>query len=460
MNLLRPSRAVLRTSLLVAAVTGAALVLNGCSSPAPQLQPKADYKEFTDITWKPETTARAPMRSVEVEVDPVAALTEGIYAFYDNNRSFLQIQPAGAGLWDVSEMIEAAGERTFSWGAGAATLYRAGAAVPNSGRMTVEQLADGRVLLRNAGEAPFNLAIALRAFDISGKPIRQLLRNNNNQPDELAWFMKEDARFPSGSRAYLTTYWLGDDEIVQPSSSAFTGAASLERLVAQFSKKNPFCLSYVNHIAAQPYGVVFDAPQASRTRNARRQRLQKLPETGTYSLVGVNRSIFCEPNATAPQASGTWRIRTIQGTRVLELLPDAGVASSDMGVQPVNSSAITVGFAEVIKPAAAQTAGRRTAKARSTTAVVPVRIVANNQPVVDFRLKFNPTAADAVSKAMLEAEASRTAYTAGEKARIKAQLEAGRRNDAASPTAAASAAPATSGTQVQGDPLGALLLRQ
>ncbi len=453
-----------RALSLIAALCGAALVVTGCSTPQPVRSVKADYKEFTDATWMPERTVRPPFRSREIEVDALQAMTEGIYAFYDASRSFFQIQPESAGVWRVSETLEHTGERAFTWGVGATTLYRNGQAVPNSGRMTVETLPDGRVLLKNAGEAPFNLAVAIRAFDVSGKPIRHFLRNANNQPDDLAWFMDPEARFPSGSKAYITTYWLGDDEIVQPSSSAFTGAATLERLVAQFSAgKSPLCLSYVSHVAAQPYGVVFDNPLPAQKSRSRRRVAAQLPDSGTFSLVGVNsKSIFCEPLQQSASHSGTWTIRTVQGTRVMELTPQADVQSSDMGVQPVNAAAISVGFAEVVRPAAAATS---TARARNTPrkAVVPVRIVHNNMPVVDFRLKFNPTAANAVSSAMVSAQTSRAAYESQEKARIKAQLEAGRTQ----PASAASQAPASSAGALtetvqpaSSDPMGDFLKRR
>lgn len=451
----------LRQALLAAAVSGAVLVLNGCSTPAPELNPKADYKEFTDVTWKPESTVRAPLRSTELKIDPVEALTEGIYAFHDKQASFVQIRPAGDGLWDVSETIQGDGERAFNWGTGASTLYRSGVAMPNSGRMSVERLGDGRILLRNAGETPFNMAVELRAFDISGKPIRQFLRNSNNQPDELAWFMSADAKFPEDSRAYIATYWLGDDEIVQPSSSAFTGAATLERLVAQFSKTTPFCLSYVSYVAAQPYGVIFTPNDSQAKPRSRRSR--QLSDSGSFSLVPVSsRSIFCEPRTDGARQTGLWRIRYIQGTRVLELMPGESVASSDLGVQPVNRNAITVGFAEVVRPAATDRKG-----GRASTAVVPVRVLANNKAIADFRLKFNPTAAAAVREAMVKADASREAWNAREKARIKAQLEAGRTQQGAQPAAVPASAdsrpapPSGSGAVPSArDPMGAFLQGQ
>ena len=70
------------------------------------------------------------------------------------------------------------------------------------------------------------VAFALRAYNISGIPVKQLLRDGNNRPAPLAWFVNKNDVFPEGSIAYLTTWWLGDDEIVIPAKTAFTGIVS------------------------------------------------------------------------------------------------------------------------------------------------------------------------------------------------------------------------------------------
>ena len=81
---------------LTAAFAGAALILTGCSTPEP-LRTKANYKEFTDVTWVPERSVRAPYRTQEIEVNPITALTEGVYAYFDTHRSIFRIEPAGPG---------------------------------------------------------------------------------------------------------------------------------------------------------------------------------------------------------------------------------------------------------------------------------------------------------------------------------------------------------------------------
>ena len=378
------------------AAFAAAVLLSGCATHTVDYQPKANYKEFTDATWRPESNIRPPFRSTEMPVDSVAILQEGIYAFYDTHRSFFQLQPAQTGSWTVSETVTQAGERCFTWGQGAVQLIRNSRVLNNEGPMVASRLPDGRILLQNSGQAVFNLAVELRAYNISGKPIRHFLRNGNNQPDSLAWFVPADAKFPQGSVAYLATYWLGDDEIVQPSRSAFTGTRNLESMIARYTAKTtPYCMSYVSHLEATPYGLSFERPVRERGKNR-----ASAPQ-GRFILSQVQRSnMFCERLSNGAQKGGSWKISRIQGTRVLELTEDADVPSSDIGIQPINNDGIDVGFAEIV----------RGNKGQSRMQVVPVRIVRNNQPVTDFRLKFNAAAAQAIAEVLPEADASRRAH--------------------------------------------------
>ena len=301
------------------AAFAAAVLLSGCATHTVDYQPKANYKEFTDATWRPESNIRPPFRSTEIPVDSVAALQEGIYAFYDTHRSFFQLQPAQTGSWTVSETVTQAGERCFTWGQGAVQLIRNSRVLNNEGPMVASRLPDGRILLQNSGQAVFNLAVELRAYNISGKPIRHFLRNGNNQPDSLAWFVPADAKFPQGSVAYLATYWLGDDEIVQPSRSAFTGARNLESLIARYTAKTtPYCMSYVSHLEATPYGLSFERPVRERGK------YRASAPQGRFTLSQVQRSnMFCERLPNGTQKGGSWKISRIQGTRVLELTEDA-----------------------------------------------------------------------------------------------------------------------------------------
>lgn len=385
--------------LTLGAVATITLILTGCAGTqkAVQPQPKATYQEFTDATWKPETAIRAPYQSSEIQLSTQQILSEGIYAFFDTHRSLFKLVAQSDGSFRASETVEVSGQRALSWSKGAGTLYRNAKPVENAGSITASTLDDGRLLLQNSGQAPFNMALNLRAFNISGKPIRHFLRNNNNQPDDLAWFMPETAVFPAGSVAYIGTYWLGDDEIIRPSKNAFTGSETLERLIRRFSHNTPFCLSYVNHQNAHPYGVIFK----ETLRRSRRE--QDSSSSGQFHLVPVkNGSVFCEPIPETRQAHGTWKIVRIQGTRVLVLEPTDAVECSDLGIQPINKNSTDVGFAEVFV---------KTNRGERLN-VVPVKILRNNQAIVDFRLKFNAKAAQAIEKHLQEAARARDNHEA------------------------------------------------
>ena len=143
-------------------------------------------------------------------------------------------------------------------------------------------------------------------------------------------------------------------------------------------------MSYISHQEATRYGIRFTP------------RRGKALEGGFELLPVKSSNMFCEAEPGAVSRKGTWRITTIQGTRVLELIPENTVEMSDLGVQPVNRQAVGVGFAEIL-----------TGK---TKRVVPVRIIRNNQAITDFRLKFNRTAADSIAAALEHAARSKEAY--------------------------------------------------
>ena len=151
----------------------------------------------------------------------------------------------------------------------------------------------------------------------------------------------------------------------------------------------------MSHLEATPYGLSFERPVRERGKNR-----ASAPQ-GRFILSQVQRSnMFCERLSNGAQKGGSWKISRIQGTRVLELTEDADVPSSDIGIQPINNDGIDVGFAEIV----------RGNKGQSRMQVVPVRIVRNNQPVTDFRLKFNAAAAQAIAEVLPEADASRRAH--------------------------------------------------
>ncbi len=349
------------------------------------------------------------MGSPELFLNPVEELTNGIHAFYDTQESILTIKETQTkGTYVGKEAIRAI-EPTLSFSKGAGYLYRNSMAVDSTGAIIANTLPDGRVMFNSSGKANLNVAVELRSFNISGKQVIQFVRNSSNQPDKLAWYIDPKLTFPSGSRAYLATYWLGDDEIVVPAANSFTGTKTFEELINRYSKKlAPLCMSYVHSQNTAPYGVIFPAISTKPERVTKEiknrkgkvvrrvsvMETPKAPVTGQLSLLRARSgSLFCEIPKQTDVAGATWKIRTIQGTRVMEIIPDSTVNPADVGIQPVNQKSVGVGFAEIVS----------VYKGKRSTRVVPVKILRNNQPIVDFRLKFNDGAAGSVRQALAAA---------------------------------------------------------
>lgn len=380
--------------------------LIGCSATTPEkapAQPRAHYSVFTDSTWVPESHIRAPYGATEIALPIDKALEEGVHAFVETRESFFQLKKIDEKSFEVQETHSGGNEKTLSWGEGASVLYRNSHPVTDWGKAVAQKLPDGRLLVSVRGNVDVNFAIRMLAFNISGKPIRQIIRDANNQPDTLAWYMKGTEVFPTGSVAYIFTYWLGDDEVIWPAKGTFTGAANLEKLMENFSEKQPFCLAYIDHTKANPYGAWFDKKDLPKAGIG--SFLRKLTKTGSiqgdYHLSNASHEdFFCQRAPTIKPVVGRWTIRYIQGTRVLELACPEGVLSSDLGIQPVNKDSISVGFAEI---------ETKTSSGRLQKKVVPIRILHNNKPITDFRVKFNGIAAEAVREAAKEAAQSKAA---------------------------------------------------
>lgn len=282
-----------------AAAAAAVLFLAGCATAPQPPTAKADYKEFTDAQWLPETAVRAPKDAKEAAVTTEEALKNGIHVFYGPHDTRFALNAEGNRL-RVTESQTADKEPFLSWGAGAHTLFRNSKPVANTGAEEIRFLEDGRALIRFKGDANYFLAVAVRAYDVSGKPVRQYMRDGNNLPTALAWYTDKNAVFPEGSLVYQTTWWLGDDEIVMPAKAAFTGASSLERLTTTFTRGNLFCLPYVNHQGANPWGVTFDP--VKRGRRAAEGVFQ-VPPPNEASFV----SAMTRPNALCPPKAANGR---------------------------------------------------------------------------------------------------------------------------------------------------------
>ena len=100
-------------------------LLAGCASTVdtgPRYEPKANFRDFKDITWLPETSVRAPYNARELTVNALDALRKGVYVFYDTHDTRFSLTGT-SDILTVTESAETQNERDLSWGAGYATHY-------------------------------------------------------------------------------------------------------------------------------------------------------------------------------------------------------------------------------------------------------------------------------------------------------------------------------------------------
>lgn len=382
-----------------------AILLSACVTQEPHFEPRANYTVFTDSTWLPESKIRAPYGAKEIAIDPVQVLQSGIYSFYDTDECAFMAGRIDSREFIVQELLSPLKRHSLSLDSGTNMLYRNSVPISDWGQARALVLDDGRIFVKTMGKANISYTVRLTAYDISGKPIRQFLRDGNNQPEEIAYFINDEHTFPAGSVAYIPTYWLGADEILRPTQKDFTGAATLDRFLKNFSNNSFFCISYLDHQDASPYALRFEQPGLIK-------RFLQI-KSGQYTLVPADRdALFCKRGDGDEKIQGTWRLRSIQGTPVMELEPPKSVKVENFGIQPINEQSVQFGFAQIEMASDNGSISKYKAKATASqpTMVVPVRILKRNMPIVDFHLKFNATAAAAIRLAVSQAEPSRQAH--------------------------------------------------
>lgn len=225
---------------------------------------------------------------------------------------------------------------------------------------------DGSVQLTYQSASPLQVKVALKAYDVSGLPMRTFLRTPENFTKPEAARIG-DAKFPSGSVAYLTTVRFQDDVLMLPRQESFTGAANTRQMVANFAKDTPFCLSYEDRNGAKPYAMMF------RDASAARGKVQLYAaKSGT---------MFCARATEEVLAEGTWEEATIGGTKAVVVSFGANVDPLDTGVSEVEREAARIAFIEPRKGA---------------PGVRPGKLYSAGAKIVDFQYRFNATAANAL----------------------------------------------------------------
>ena len=229
---------------------------------------------------------------------------------------------------------------------------------------------DGSVQLVYQSASPLHLKVGLKAYDVSGLPIRDFLRTPEN-------FTKPEAArvggatFPAGSVAYLSTVRFQDDVLMLPRRESFTGAANTRQMVANFAKDTPFCLSYEDRNGARPYAMMFRDAQADRGR------------VQLYSAKAG--TMFCARASENALAEGTWEETTVGGTKAVVLSFGANVDPLDTGVADVEREAARIAFIEPRK---------------GTPGVRPGKLYKAGARIADYQYRFNAAAATAVRAAL------------------------------------------------------------
>jgi hypothetical protein len=231
--------------------------------------------------------------------------------------------------------------------------------------------ADGSVQLVYQSSSPLHLKVSMRGYDVSGLPIRNFLRTAANYTKPEAARVGE-AKFPTGSVAYLSTVRFQDDVLMLPRKESFTGASNTRQMVTNFSRETPFCLSYEDRNGARPYAVMFRDPAA--TKAGRVQLYAAKPGT-----------MFCARATEDVLAEGTWEEMTVGGTKAVVLSFGANVDPLDTGVIDVEREAARIAFIEPRKGA---------------PGVRPGKLYKAGAKIADYQYRFNGTAAAAVRAAL------------------------------------------------------------
>jgi hypothetical protein len=229
---------------------------------------------------------------------------------------------------------------------------------------------DGSMQLVYQSQSPLHLKVAMKGYDVSGLPIRDFLRTPENFTKPEAARIGE-ARFPSGSVAFLSTVRFQDDVLMLPKRESFTGAANTQQMVANFAKDIPYCLSYGDRNGARPYAMMFRNAGASSGR--------------VQLYAAKSGTMFCARASEQVLAEGSWEEKTIGGTKAVVLSFGANVDPLDTGVTDVEREAARIAFIEPRKGA---------------PGVRPGKLYQAGVRIADYQYRFNSTAAAAVRSAL------------------------------------------------------------
>lgn len=296
---------------------------------------------------------------------------DGIYYF--SGLRMVNLRVGGAAQGDRFPLVETTTDSNvgaFNGNLDVLNFVRDGERRPIGRPSFAIPAADGSVQLVYQSTSPLHLKVSLKAYDVSGLPIREFLRTPENFAKPEAARVG-DAKFPSGSVAYLSTVRFQDDVLMLPRRESFTGAANTRQMISNFAKDTPFCLSYEDRSGAKPYAMMF------RDAGAAQGRVQLYAaKSGT---------MFCARGSEEAVAEGKWEETTVGGTKAVVVSFGANVDPLDTGVTEVEREAARIAFIEPRKGA---------------PGVRPGKLYQAGARIADYQYRFNATAATAVKASL------------------------------------------------------------
>lgn len=302
-------------------------------------------------------------------ISTLSAFQTGVYHFYDQNNSLYKLGKKAGQSYRLSTQYSKGSPKYFSYGTTRDWTVRNGALQRPSSPNSARAVAGNRVNLTRQGNAS-GLSIELKAYDVSDQSIASYLKLQNGRATALSDKVSTWTKFAPGSVAYVPTITSLRTELIVPEVNIFTGQKTVEGFVKAFSEKIPNCLRYEKRSGSQPYAIRF----SNRKGN-----------TGNIEIYRAKRGkVFCEVDG-PKVANGSYKIQTINGTKVLALNFPQHIDRRDIGIHSSESGALDLAFIEVKKP---------------HPQVLPGRILHANRPFTDNQYRFNKMAAESIQKAL------------------------------------------------------------
>lgn len=368
------------------------ILLTGCFS---TLAPK-DPSTIQSVPIPISPITKLPHEPVKLDLPALEAFQNGGLTFFSRTeKTTVEAVPGKNGVYRLKETGGCTGSNSVGWGTGAVGVLA-------SGRLTDPEVVDSLKVVDPSTvrlsfkDSPLELSVKLVPYDVSGLPIRYFLRTNKDKPSDAAFFMENDKLFPAGSIAWKATLSVNKDEVFVTTKSGFTGSDTIESFSKRFTLKTPYCIGFTKGTNAQPIGLRFDKVIKKKVEGKGR-KAREVGQEGTVLVWKTKRdSLFCQQDAPNPLTKAAWRLGYINGTRTLTFeFPDE-ITPYSLGLNPDNAGSVRIAMSEV-----------RLGKVRQ---VVPSFLWLKDHPITDVQWRFNAKAAQAVDRALVDANAKVKAW--------------------------------------------------